>query len=137
MGLKNFSTVLYRLWRGGFKKVAFTNFRPDRHILSRADGRSENLGLVMWWAQSAPLVLMELTDLPKSWGGGGKCPLAPKFHRPCSDIYSSIFLFFLLELSRWPLGQHRSYNAHYILAHTGQEKQCERLRLQSSNPGDI
>ena len=45
MGLKNFSTVLYRLWRGDFKKVAFNNFRPDRHILSRADGRSENLEL--------------------------------------------------------------------------------------------
>ena len=61
MVLKNFSTVLYRLWRGGFKKVAFTNFRPDRHILSRADGRSENLGLVMWGgAKSPPPLLLVL-----------------------------------------------------------------------------
>ena len=89
-------------------------------------------GLKIWnyvVGKICPLVLIGSTDLPKYGGGGGKCPLVPMFHRPCSDIYSSIFLFFLLELSRWPLGQHRSYNAHYIRAHTGQEKQCERLRF--------
>ena len=89
MGLKNFSTVLYRLWRGGFKKVAFTNFRPDRHTLSRADGRFENLGLVMWWAKSAPLVLMGLTDLPKS--RGGQMP-------PCPQVPPSLLRHILIHL---------------------------------------
>ena len=79
MGLKNFSTVLYRLWRGGFKKVAFTNFRPDRHILSRADGRCENLQLGGW--QNLPpgfnpirSGLFEVLSLP-----GGKLGKVKKF----------------------------------------------------------
>ena len=94
MGLKNFSTVLYRLWRGGFKKVAFTNFRPDRHILSRADGRSENLGLVMCVGggqNPPPLVLMVRVNWSDKIWRGRNIP-------PCPQVPPSLLRHILIHL---------------------------------------